>query len=75
MKTLSLYSRNTSRMPDLPYYEVAVEVSISGSEEADEQLITSTCVTEREVDTNIDGLIALLNQLRKAAKAKIAGNR
>jgi hypothetical protein len=71
MSTFSLYSRNTSPVKSIRSFEVAIKVSMSTRADDGATLITPPCVTEKEVDCQINRLIESLNKLRRTAKAKL----
>lgn len=72
MKSFSLYCRDTSPVKSISAFEVAVKLAESGGGADGTRLLCATCVLDEEIDHQIDGMIASLNRIRKAAKAKLA---
>lgn len=68
MNRFRLFFRDSPPVPQIHAYEVAELGSVQG----DEHLITATCINDTEVDYWIDGLIKNLNEVRRAAKTKLA---
>lgn len=58
-------------MKSIRSFEVAIQVSMAEKTEDGRSLITQRCVTEKEVNREIDRLIKSLNGLRRNAKAKL----
>jgi hypothetical protein len=71
MSAFKLYSRNASPVKNLRTFEVAIEVGDSWQTDGSGDLVTPICLTEEEVDYQIDRLIESLQNVRHAAKAKV----
>jgi len=74
MNKFSLYDRDVSPVAEIRTFEVAVQLPWSTPTQDGRNVITNFCVTDKEVDFEIDLLIESLEKVRRDAKAKLAQN-
>ena len=75
MPYFTLYTRDTSPVDRLHSYEVAVQLGDHPVTKGGGRLLGATCITDDEVDHQINGLIKNLEEIRVAAKKKLRANR